>query len=60
MKITELVEKLEQIAVDNGDMEVVLPQSCTDEITLEERAWNADISEVETSGTGADKVTLIY
>lgn len=60
MNITELIEKLEKIAVNNGDMRVVLPQSCMDEKTLQEKEWNADISEVETSGTGTEKVTLIY
>jgi hypothetical protein len=60
MNITELIEKLEKIAVDNGDMEVVLPQCITNEITKQVTEWNAEITEVETSGTGIDKVTLIY
>jgi len=62
MSITELIEELQMLLSEFGDLEVVLPQGCDFDVEAEEAlvSCSAEISIVETAGSGVDRVAVIY
>ena len=62
MSITELIEELQMLLSEFGDLEVVLPQGCDfDAETGEEtESWDAEINEVEIDDSGSNLVVVIY
>jgi len=62
MNITELIEELRMLLSEFGDLEVVLPQGCDFDAEEEDGlvSCSAEISIVETAGSGVDRVAVIY